>query len=395
MKKQNFWNLSAAGFTLLAVLTHTYLALQNYRLKSGLMDGKSFCNINSQFNCDAVALSSYSEVFGIPVAVWGGLTNAALLVFLLVLLFDLSGARERLARISFWLAAVIFLTSVVMGVISVTQLGTYCLFCIAAYALSLLQLISTWKICDQNPVPLLVEDGVQSLQSQRWIPVTLVLVPAFAFLTNGMAKDAYGLRQSDWVIQESLSFWKTSPLQNFKLEEGLSYQAQPGEPKMEIVEFADFLCPHCKSASLPLHTFTESHPGVRLTFKPFPLDGTCNAAIQQKADGYRCRLAAVTLCAESLGQKGWAVHNWIFERQAQLSSSKWADDLKEMAQLSGVPVEKLAACVDDGATKDLLLRISEEGLRAKIPGTPSIFVNGRRLDRGQDVMVLDAVYRSL
>lgn len=395
MKKQKFWLQSTLAVTLLAVLTHAYLALQSYRLKSGFLDGKSFCNINSQFNCDAVALSSYSELFGIPVAVWGAATNLILLVFLLVLMLNLSAERDRLARVAFWLSGLIFLASIVMGTISVTRLGTYCLFCIAIYVFSLLQLLGALKINEGNPLPRLFEDIAASFRSQRWIPVTLASIPVIAILTNGIAKDAYGLKQADWVTQEAISFWKTSPEQIFKLEEGLSYQAHAGESKMQIVEFADFLCPHCKTASTPLHTFTEGHSGVRLVFKPFPLDGTCNAAIQQKGDGFRCKLAAASLCAESLNQRGWAVHDWIFERQSELSPSKWGNDLKEVAQVAGVPEEKLLSCIEDGATKDLLLRISEEGARAKILGTPTIFVNGRRLDRGQDVLVLDAVYRSL
>jgi protein-disulfide isomerase len=39
--------------------------------------------------------------------------------------------------------------------------------------------------------------------------------------------------------------------------------------------------------------------------------------------------------------------------------------------------------------------MAKEGDTAKIQGTPAIFVNGRVLDRGQMIPVLEGAYRSL
>lgn len=397
MKTQKFWILTAIVATLLALATHGYLTAQNFRLKSGVLEGKSVCNINSQFNCDAVALSKYSEVAGISVAVWGLATNAVLLFFLIVLLTRISVDTGRVARFTFALSLLVLAASVVMGIISTTQLGTYCLFCIAAYALSAVQAFAAYRVTrDENPRAPFQLDILPAFREQRWILIVIVLVPAIAWLGNRMGRDAFGRSIPPHLIEETVAFWRTGTVQDFNPGEGLSFSVgDPAQAKMTIVEFADFLCPHCKTAATPLHIFTESRRDVRLVFKPYPLDGNCNAGITHKGDGYRCKLAAVTLCSEQLAQKGWVAHDWIFERQSELSPSRWERDLPAIATAVGAPAEQLQACVDNPDTQALLLRLTEEGSKAKIQGTPTIFVNGKKLDAGQFIQVLESVYNSL
>ncbi|MFX8778144.1 DsbA family protein, partial [Acinetobacter baumannii] len=72
-----------------------------------------------------------------------------------------------------------------------------------------------------------------------------------------------------------------------------------------IVEFADFLCPHCKSAATSLDAFINNNPNAKLVFKTFPLDGKCNKGMQHQGDGVRCQLAAAPVCADQMNQSGW------------------------------------------------------------------------------------------
>jgi protein-disulfide isomerase len=43
----------------------------------------------------------------------------------------------------------------------------------------------------------------------------------------------------------------------------------------------------------------------------------------------------------------------------------------------------------------LIRQMAEEGKNSKIEGTPTIFVNNRKLDRGQILPVLQAVYEQI
>src|SRR4051812_3086453 len=98
---------------LLAVIALGYLALHYYPLKFGFSAGQSLCNLNAKFDCDAVSASSFSSLFDIPLAVWGG--SSYLVVFVLILLGWLEWVTpaERWRRFALFLAGLNLLASVV------------------------------------------------------------------------------------------------------------------------------------------------------------------------------------------------------------------------------------------------------------------------------------------
>ena len=50
--------------------------------------------------------------------------------------------------------------------------------------------------------------------------------------------------------------------------------------------------------------------------------------------------------------------------------------------------------MDDPISKDLVASQAKAGLESKIRGTPTFFVNGKKLSRGQFIPVLKAVYEA-
>lgn len=395
-QSQKKWFLASFAFTLLSLATHGYLSLQHFQLKLGLAAEKSFCNINATFNCDAVAASSYSSIAGVPVAVLGFLIHIVLLILLFTAFLSLASDNSKLKRYAFYLSAVIALTSVVMGVISVTLVGSYCLFCMAAYALSFLNAVAIYKIRDASDATVSLPQDILGLATDtKWVGILLLLVPVAGFISNSVVLDSYGYREMKAAINDSISNWQVNPQQNFN-DQGLVYYKGTGEPKMTIVEFADFRCIHCKMAYPPLHAFTEARNDVKLVFKFFPLDGKCNKAIQHQGDGLTCKLAATTYCAEKVSQRGWDAHHWIFDNQGSfVNATEFPDYLTKMGMALKMDTSALQACIDSDETTEVLNSTGKEGGDAKIQGTPAIFVNGRQLNRGQTLPVLEAVYQQL
>ena len=82
--QKNSWLLFIGLFasSLISFCIFSYLTLQHFQVKLGLASGPSICNINSTFNCDVVAASTYSSLFHIPVAVFGAVSH---LIFMLIL----------------------------------------------------------------------------------------------------------------------------------------------------------------------------------------------------------------------------------------------------------------------------------------------------------------------
>lgn len=397
-RSKNLYFTLAILFTLIAIGVHFYLSNSYFALKLGGAGGPSFCNINSTFNCDAVSASRYAAWFGISVALWGVVANLLNLVLLFTARFQLSTQPDRINRYAFYLSFMIAATSLVMGSISSFKIGSYCLFCIVTYALSFLTLACVYKTqisgAFSNFTSTFKDDVAALFIELRWVLVCALLVPAAAWLFNSMWMDSKGIRNLDQVVENSIQDWGVNSEQTFSAETGLHRGSD--KPVMTIVEFADFLCPHCKYASMTLSAFQEGHPDVRLVFKSFPLDGTCNTSIEQSGDGVRCQLSYASLCAERSNKKGWEFAKKIFEHQEDFFNGVGATEkLQKIANELQVPWTELETCISSEEVRKNIESQAAEGHIAKIRGTPTVFVNGKLLPAGQLLPVLQRAYEKI
>lgn len=381
-------------FTILSIAVHTYLTQHYFALKMGQLDGTSLCNINAVFNCDTVSASPYSSLFGIPMALWGAISHLILLFLSAITFLKFTEDPEKTGRWSFYLSAFIALTSIAMGGLSIVMLGQYCLFCMAAYGLSWINFYFFVKAA--GGFKQFTSDLKDLLIHSRWIAGTFLAIPILAAASNFMILDNYGFTKIEPIIQEKIALWKSSPLQNFDLSIGLIAPASSSSPKMTIVEFADYRCPHCKHANPTLHAFKQSHPDVQLIFKPFPLDGVCNKALSGGGDGVGCDFAYLTFCAEIIAHKGWQAHDYLFDEQDNLRHTTSVPQiLEKIATPLHLNTEEIKTCMTQEDVRNIISKSVQEATDAKVMGTPAIFVNGRLLEGGQMLPILEAAYRSL
>ena len=376
-----------------SAIIHAYLAYHSYELKLGFSEKPSLCNVNDHMNCDAVSLSSYSNLFGIPLAAWGMATHLILIFLLLIWFLGLAQSRDRLLKFARNLAGFIMLMSVVMGLISYFKLSTYCLFCLATYALSVIIFGFLWGASRSEHQEAFKVWWAALWSHQRWILTSVALIPALAFFIHWVMLDSFGVKDLEPMINASLESWKADSEHSFNLEDGFVYQAAPGPTSMVIVEFADFLCPHCKAAFQPLHSFISGHAGTKLVLKIFPLDGMCNPELQGKGENLRCVLAGAAYCAESLNRSGWVAADSIFENQANWSMTSLDQGLGSLAKTVGLDPVALKDCALSSATVDKIQRIASEG--KGVNAVPTIFVNGKTLKNGQIPAFLEAAAKTL
>ncbi len=145
-----------------------------------------------------------------------------------------------------------------------------------------------------------------------------------------------------------------------------------------IVEFSDFQCPFCKRATETVKQVLDRYPGkVKWVFRDFPIE-------RLHPDAPRAHEAA--RCAGAQG-KFWEYHDVLFERsprQARADLEQYAADLKLDA-----PV--FARCLDSRAYQQAVSADMDEGTRLGVDGTPTFFVNGRRLVGAQSLAVFERV----
>jgi protein-disulfide isomerase len=146
--------------------------------------------------------------------------------------------------------------------------------------------------------------------------------------------------------------------------------------KVHIVEFADYQCPHCKSAAEVLKKVMDKMKSkVKFTFVDYPINPS----------GVSKAVAEASQCAAELG-KFWEFHYKAFESQASLeatSGDKIAKDLK-------LDEAKMKACTESGRGKAIVAKGLAEGERLGVTGTPFIIMNGRRYVGAQTVEAITA-----
>ena len=379
-KKQNLLILSL----LVTIGVFIYLTVHHFALKMGL-SGNSFCSISSTVNCDAAALSSYSEIFGIPVSILGAVFNLIILCFVLFARLgwvDESPYLKTSVRgLLLWGA----LISLIMGIISVVSVHVICPFCVATYVLSFINLALGWNLYSDQREEVFWSQYFNEYKSHS---ISILMIPILAWAANGMIQQNYGLDELKKLVPEKIAQWKMNPERTIDYATGISNHVVSS--KAVVVEYADFKCPHCRDAAKTFTIFLKANPDVQMIMKPYPLDGICNANEKMpKGDGSKCILAAWAVCAEKIAQKGWDVQKWIFSKQEEFFPlTDYKAYLPELQKEFGIDPAALTSCADSAEIYAQIKQMSAEGEAAGVDGTPSVFLNRKKLPYGNILEVL-------
>jgi protein-disulfide isomerase len=165
-----------------------------------------------------------------------------------------------------------------------------------------------------------------------------------------------------------------------KLHPGTSPSMGPENAKITLIEFADFECPSCRELDRILRDFMPSHPDVRLVFKHFPLT---------EIHPWAMTAAIASQCAFQQDPAAfWKIHDAIFDAQDVISPSNVWDKMQDLAGKIGVNMDSFRTCTANPETAHEVEQSMEEGRTVTITGTPTTFVNGRRLV-GPDKSLID------
>ena len=144
------------------------------------------------------------------------------------------------------------------------------------------------------------------------------------------------------------------------------------KPVIEIVEFSDLECPHCKKAAPILDKLVTDFPQVQLTFQQFPLPATLHPWALKAAEYADC-------AAQHDKAAFWKYVDSIFENQGSIAAATADDKLKELATATGLDATKIASCAATPETEARVNKSLQFGQSLDINQTPTVFINGRRV----------------
>jgi len=142
----------------------------------------------------------------------------------------------------------------------------------------------------------------------------------------------------------------------------------PAGARITIVEFSDFQCPFCIAAIPQLKQLMAAYPAdVKLIFKQFPLDNHSQAALA----------ATAALAAHKQG-KFWPLHDAMFAAKGHIDRPT----ILMLAVAAGIDQKRFLADMESPEVKKAVARDQEDGERAGVQGTPTLFLNGRHYNGG-------------
>jgi protein-disulfide isomerase len=145
----------------------------------------------------------------------------------------------------------------------------------------------------------------------------------------------------------------------------------PADAKIVLVEFGDFECPSCRQLDFLLRDILPKYPQVRLVFKDYPLESIHPWAMTAAIAGH-CAL-------QQSSDIFWKFHDSVYDNQDLISPENAFEKLTDLGVQSGVNKDKFQACRSDSKTQELIHASMDEGRSLQVTGTPTTFVNGRRL----------------
>lgn len=350
----------------------------------------SFCNVNSTVNCDAVLMSPYGLLLGMPIAAWGLVSYGALGVLLYRRGKAVGAARTRTSLFLIGLALWNVGISLYMAGLSAFAIGAYCLLCVGTYLSVAITAVLAWQLAQAD-----VAAGGTLVSFRRALTAGAVIATGIAAVAtlqfaarpiSGTTMTAADVQARDPEFHE----WYTAQAVTKDLPVA-THSKGPTDAPLTIVEFSDFECPACAMAFRDLHELAHQHPElVRIEFHHFPLDSECNPDVTTRMHPSACLAAIAAECA-GRAEKFWEYHDLLFGAQDRLGR----DDLIAKAAGLGIAPDTFAACLDDPAARTRVLSDAGAGAKLGITSTPTLIINGRMIegalarDRYQYVIALE------
>src|SRR5260370_2701256 len=361
------------------------------------------CNGTFLGNCNPVHESSYSALFGFPIAAYG--LFFYLVIWWTMLVADYAQGSYGLVGFTLLFPLIVLALFVdLVLVLLLIKLRQFCSLCFLTYAinLSLLVVFLFWLkwLVKRDEIS---SSSVKALLWSQWRSperkaASSLYLLFIAFLGFAVFSTTYILKiktASTGISQAQIE----SMLQQFYSQkvESIDFPASNlimGSPKapVKIVAFTDFLCPPCQRLfDMDRKLRLKFKDDLSIAYYSYPLDSTCNPYVNVTSHPLSCVASKAVMASADLNVFVPYLNNFLeatndstndFSRQTAL---KISDGL---SQATDSPVRR-----DLAATSNLLRRDIDLAEKLKIRATPTIFIDGRRVDGVPPQEVMQAIIR--
>ncbi|MGA2531583.1 MAG: vitamin K epoxide reductase family protein [Candidatus Aminicenantales bacterium] len=378
--------VSGLGMIAASALTIRHFFLANY--PATIFTG-SFCDISAFFNCDSSAFSPISQVMGVPLGFFGLFLGALVALGAVI-------PSEAFERTNKALALLNVVGVVGLLLYSLLVMGSLCLLCSGFYLFSILSFVLFWIYGTGR--------DRKNLFSQ-WVQPSVKLLAVFAVIA---ASGAYGVVQYHDAKKDAQAGMAANIVKQFY---ELPKVASPSflspywsvksterfeDAPIQIVEYADFLCPDCLYLAQQLEKLNKEFAGkINVAFQFFPLEGICNTVVPEKASLHPGACEMAYIAAGNLARFP-EIHNEIWANFRSARNPEWR---RALAKKYGTE-----EAIADLNIRDLIERIINTGAEYEktsdkyshgIRSTPTIIINNRMIIGTLPYQHMKAIFQAL
>jgi protein-disulfide isomerase len=166
------------------------------------------------------------------------------------------------------------------------------------------------------------------------------------------------------------------------------FERGPENAPVTIVEFSDLECPACKAAQPTIDKLVAAEPNAKLIFQNYPLENmhpwsllaaqyaTCVG--KQSKEAFWKFVSTVYQNQESVTALLPTNAKSVQEAMAQARPAI-SKKLADLAAQVGVNPAQVASCISEPSTDEQIKKSIDLGNELDITGTPTVFINGRRI----------------
>lgn len=376
------------------------LMLTRYHLTQGKNPGALFqlaCGKEGGGCADVLASAWAVLPGGIPLAAMGLIYFGSLgLWYLVVGLANRRGRAWQALPLGLNLLGV--LVSVFLFGVMLTRLHAICWWCTLSHLINFALLYFAWQLWPQGD-----PDPAEPARPGRRLGIAgLLLMIALAVATVQRVAVAQAQTTAEQANEYARRFYEDVDLQRY-LQQRQTQEAVPirpddpvrGNPAAPhtVVVFSDLQCPACRGFA----AFAESQilprfgDRMKVIYKHFPLEPECNPGVSRTLHPEACQAAYAAEAARQAGgsEAFWRMHDLLFGQQELLPQLPWAD----LASRAGLDGATIAQQVAAGFGKDRIQEDAAFGQRVQVNATPTVFVDGRKMEDWQRLDVWEALLK--
>jgi hypothetical protein len=304
----------------------------------------------------------------LPVAYWG------VFGYVIFLLFLLAARTPGKHPFTFWsvlllLAMVFSGAALYFGYISTSKIGSYCILCIANYAISFALLIYCFITYRRFSNKKYFTDLGQSLKysiSHKALVLPLISVLALIVVT-------WSATPQYWEFQMA-----QQEFANVELETGITDEGNPwiGNPEAEITihVYSDYMCFQCAKTHHILRSLLEQKNQFKLVAHQYPLDHEFNPVVVK--DPFHVGSGKMSLLAlyGLTRNKFWEVNDALFE----IAMSKQSFSTNLLAEKTGLTSGEFAWALEQPEFRKILEIEIRRGMKKRITSTPTFIIDGTK-----------------